>query len=425
MAGAAASGRAWARVAAEVRARPDASRCPGSGKRARIAGTPSGAKGYGCVPSAPGRGLDKGTGLVHHRPPTPPSMATPLGTARTDASRGSGAARNLPVATGEPRVPDTDSRTPRRGGNLTFVAILASLVLALTALPARAQFAPIDTTSLAPAEPSGPPTIRSITVEGNAFTDSTRILRTFEARPGQLFAADVMRRGQRSSSHSGLFSDVRLRQRTDKATNQVDLTIVVVKRPRIAKISFEGQKKREDADLEKKLFLKVGETYSPTATSNQVDTLKKYYQEEAANRPRYFVQLRIVRGRDRFPGRDPEFGRRRQQGSGRHTEQRRPAGLVGRRRDLAERRPIHNQSGGVFDIQTDVMMRLIGGTPTNRNAGRIVKSSGAGVTTLGVPLANTGTLEVQTGVISYAPGSVFNTGSSFTGAGKTGWPPTG
>lgn len=195
-------------------------------------------------------------------------------------------------------MPDTDSRTPRRGGNLNLVALLASLVLVVAALPARAQFAPIDTTSLAPAEPTGPPTIRSITVEGNAFTDSTRILRTFEVRPGQLFAADVMRRGQRKLVALGLFSDVRLRQRTDKTTNEVDLTIVVVERPRIARISFEGQKKREDADLEKKLFLKVGETYSPTATANQVDTLKRYYQEEGFSRAKISSRIDTLEGRN-------------------------------------------------------------------------------------------------------------------------------
>jgi hypothetical protein len=78
---------------------------------------------------------------------------------------------------------------------------------------------------------------------------------------------------------------------------------------------------------------------------------------------------------------------------------------------------IHNQLTGTFEVQTDAAVLLVGGMPTNHNAGRILKSSGLGATFLGVPLENTGTLEVQTGVISYAAGSVFSAGSSFTGAG--------
>lgn len=181
---------------------------------------------------------------------------------------------------------------------MPLVTAVACLWLGLGAAPSHAQFAPIDSSLTAAPEPSGPPTIRSITVEGNAFTDSTRILRTFEVRPGQTFAADVVRRGQRKLVALGLFYDVRLRQRTDRSTNQVDLIIEVVERPRIAKISFEGQKKREDSDLEKKLFLKVGETYSPTATANQVDTLKKYYREEGFSRAKITTFVDSLEGRN-------------------------------------------------------------------------------------------------------------------------------
>jgi hypothetical protein len=78
---------------------------------------------------------------------------------------------------------------------------------------------------------------------------------------------------------------------------------------------------------------------------------------------------------------------------------------------------LNNQAGGVFEAQTDGATIVVGGTPTNFNAGRILKSGGAGVTSLGVPLVNTGVLEARTGVISYAAGSVFGSGSSFTGAG--------
>ena len=195
-------------------------------------------------------------------------------------------------------MPKVNLRSPRRRGFMPRVVAASWLVFVALVAPARAQFAPVDTSATAAPEPSGPPTIRSVIVEGNAFTDSTRILRTFDVRPGQTFAADILRRGQRKLIALGLFSNVTLRRSLDRATNEIDLVIVVEERPRIAKISFEGMKKREDSDLEKKLFLKVGETYSPTATANQVDTLKKYYQEEGFSRARVGTKIDSLQGRN-------------------------------------------------------------------------------------------------------------------------------
>ena len=45
-------------------------------------------------------------------------------------------------------------------------------------------------------------------------------------------------------------------------------------RPRIARIEFSGNQKRETEDLEKKLILHAGEVYSPVAVQNQVDSLR-------------------------------------------------------------------------------------------------------------------------------------------------------
>jgi outer membrane protein insertion porin family len=143
-----------------------------------------------------------------------------------------------------------------------------------------------------------PPTIGRISVEGNLVTDSTRILRTFEVRSGQSFASDAVRRGTRKLIGLGLFSNVVIRRVLDSERNLVDLVIVVTERPRIARIRFEGMKKREESDLEKKLFLKVGETYSATATSNQADTLRQYYRDEGFPRARITAKVDTLEGRN-------------------------------------------------------------------------------------------------------------------------------
>lgn len=206
-------------------------------------------------------------------------------------------------------MPETCRRNERSGSGLRLLTVALACLLALASRPAAAQApagdAPVpDSTGVgapepeAPAPPSKPPTITRVSVEGNAFTDSTRILRTFEVHHGQTFAADAVRRGLRKLGALGLFSDYRVNRIDHPETNTVELVIVVTERPRIAKISFEGMKKREDSDLEKKLFIRVGETYSPTTTSNQVDSLKQYYKEEGFSRAKITAHPDTIAGRN-------------------------------------------------------------------------------------------------------------------------------
>jgi outer membrane protein assembly factor BamA len=117
-------------------------------------------------------------------------------------------------------------------------AVLACLWLAPSG-PASAQGEPAEPPA-ASETPANPPTIGSLRVEGAVFTDTTRILRSFDVRPGQTFAPDLIRRGLRKLGSLGLFSDYRVNQVRREGENVVDLVIVVVERSRIAQISFEG-----------------------------------------------------------------------------------------------------------------------------------------------------------------------------------------
>src|SRR5262249_9175262 len=137
-----------------------------------------------------------------------------------------------------------------------------------------------------------------VSVVGNAFTDSTRILRTFEVHAGQVFSADAVRRGQRKLIALGLFSNLHINRVDHFEDNTVELVIEVEERPRIAAISFEGQKQRESSDLEKKLFLKAGEPWTPTATANQVDSLLKYYHDEGFSRAKVTARADTLEGRN-------------------------------------------------------------------------------------------------------------------------------
>ena len=93
-----------------------------------------------------------------------------------------------------------------------------------------------------------------------------------------------MKRGIRKLFGLGLFADVGVER--DIRGGQVDVIIRVRERPRIAKIEFTGQRKRETEDLEKRLILRVGEPHSPTLVQTQVDSLLRYYREEGFARAR-------------------------------------------------------------------------------------------------------------------------------------------
>jgi outer membrane protein insertion porin family len=191
-------------------------------------------------------------------------------------------------------LPESSGRKHRLGRALSAAGLAWACLAGPLVHVARAQAPPE-----APQAPAEPPRIIAISVVGNSFTDSTRILRTFEVHPGQTFSADAIRRGQRKLVALGLFSNLHIDRVDHPADNTVEIVIQVEERPRIAAITFEGQKQREDSDLEKKLFLKAGEPYSPTTSATQVDTLVKYYRDEGFSRAKITFKADTLEGQNR------------------------------------------------------------------------------------------------------------------------------
>lgn len=114
---------------------------------------------------------------------------------------------------------------------------------------------------------------------GNAAVDSARILRTFDVAPGSRYSEEALRRGFRKLFGLGLFTDIQI-DRLERPGDVVDLVIRVKERPRIARVEFAGNRRRETSELEKKLFVRAGDTYSPTSVQSQTDSLLRYYREE-------------------------------------------------------------------------------------------------------------------------------------------------
>ena len=130
----------------------------------------------------------------------------------------------------------------------------------------------------APAPAQTPVYVGRVSVAGNEAADSSRVLRTFELTTGARYSEESVRRGIRKLFALGIFSDVWVDYAPHGET--IDLVIRVRERPRIGTIEFTGNRKKEKADLEKKLFLRTGESYSPAAARTQVDSLLKFYREE-------------------------------------------------------------------------------------------------------------------------------------------------
>jgi outer membrane protein insertion porin family len=131
-------------------------------------------------------------------------------------------------------------------------------------------------------------------VAGNRFTESARVLRTFEIAPGSVYSEEAVRRGIRKLFALGLFDDVLVERRVEG--DRVALVVRVRERPRIERFDFVGNQRFDRNALEKKLFLKRGEVYSPTATQSQVDSLLRFYRQEG------YSLARIETGADTLEG---------------------------------------------------------------------------------------------------------------------------
>ena len=157
---------------------------------------------------------------------------------------------------------------------LSFLLILGLLAPALAGAQERTPTPAPDSV----AAPERAPLVGNISVEGNASVDSARIIRTFDVVPGSRFSAEAIQRGIRKLFALGLLEDAWV-DRVDR-DDRVDLVIHVRERPRIAELRFRGNKRRDNDDLEKRLFLKVDHPYSPAQVSLQVDSLLAYYRGE-------------------------------------------------------------------------------------------------------------------------------------------------
>ncbi|MBI1795928.1 MAG: outer membrane protein assembly factor BamA [Candidatus Eisenbacteria bacterium] len=117
-----------------------------------------------------------------------------------------------------------------------------------------------------------------VSVQGNVSTDSLRILRSFEVPSGMRYSPEAVRRGIRKLYALGIFDDMSVDQVPRDTV--MDIVIHVVERPRVTRIEFTGNKKKDKDELEKKLSMHVGEPHSAVVVQAQIDSLLKFYRDD-------------------------------------------------------------------------------------------------------------------------------------------------
>jgi outer membrane protein insertion porin family len=154
-----------------------------------------------------------------------------------------------------------------RGGSLLSV-LIALLVLAGAA---RAQQAP-------PTEPRPIPSVRDIAVEGNRRIQAPAILNRVTTKIGDPLAPAALRDDVRSIFALGFFDDVQVR--TEEFEGGVRVIFVVVERPLLREVSFEGNAELKTEELREKATIRVGVLYNPVEVQKAEEAIRQKYEDE-------------------------------------------------------------------------------------------------------------------------------------------------
>lgn len=154
-----------------------------------------------------------------------------------------------------------------RGGRL-LSALIALLVLAGAA---RAQQAP-------PTEPRPIPSVRDIAVEGNRRIQAPAILNRVTTKIGDPLAPAALRDDVRSIFALGFFDDVQVR--TEEFEGGVRVIFVVVERPLLREVSFEGNAELKTDELREKAAIRVGVLYNPVEVQKAEEAIRQKYEDE-------------------------------------------------------------------------------------------------------------------------------------------------
>lgn len=128
--------------------------------------------------------------------------------------------------------------------------------------------------------PSTPPapTVRDIAVEGNRRIQTPVIVNRVQTKIGDPFSPTGVREDVRSIFTLGFFDDVQVR--VEDFEGGVRLIFVVVERPLVREVGFEGNQEIKTEDLREKAAIRVGVLYNPVEVQRAQEGIREKYEEE-------------------------------------------------------------------------------------------------------------------------------------------------
>lgn len=165
------------------------------------------------------------------------------------------------------RVGGRLARGPRPGAGIG-VSVLALLLAAM-----------VGTASAQEPRPRPPaPAVRDIVVEGNRRIQTPTILNRVQTKIGDAFSPAGVREDVRAIFALGFFDDVEVR--TEEFEGGIRLVFVVVERPLLREVGFEGNVQVKSEDLREKAAVRVGVLYNPDEARRAVDAIRQKYEDE-------------------------------------------------------------------------------------------------------------------------------------------------
>ncbi|MGH7819447.1 MAG: outer membrane protein assembly factor BamA [Candidatus Binatia bacterium] len=129
-----------------------------------------------------------------------------------------------------------------------------------------------------PTEPRLIPSVRDIVVEGNRRIQGPAILNRVTTKIGDPLAPAALRDDVRSIFALGFFDDVQVR--TEEFEGGVRVIFVVVERPLLREVSFEGNAELKTEELREKAAIRVGVLYNPVEVQKAEEAIRQKYEDE-------------------------------------------------------------------------------------------------------------------------------------------------
>jgi outer membrane protein insertion porin family len=123
-----------------------------------------------------------------------------------------------------------------------------------------------------------PPRVRDLGVEGNRRIQSAAILNRVQTKIGDVFAPGGVRDDVRAIFALGFFDDVQVR--VEDFEGGVRLVFVVVERPILREVSYEGNHEIKTDDLREKANLRIGVLYNPVDVQRAEEAIRQKYEDE-------------------------------------------------------------------------------------------------------------------------------------------------